>query len=274
MALIDKLTNIADAIRGKTGGTDPLTLDAMAEAIAGIETGGGGGSSGGELDTLIDRSITEVYSNATAIGSNAFRNCTELTTAKFPSAKSVGDNAFYYCQKLVTANIPLATSLGNGVFIQCLALEKADFPLVKTITGTETLYGCRKLMEVNMPLLTSIPSRFLQSCYNIPKVDFPVATSIASYAFYDCRYLTAVILRSETMCTLAHTNAINAYHFTGKEAPENPTGAKDGYIYVPRALVEDYKVATNWSTYATQLRALEDYTIDGTITGKLDPSKI
>ena len=41
MALIDKLTNIADAIRGKTGGADPLSLDAMAEAIAGIETGGG-----------------------------------------------------------------------------------------------------------------------------------------------------------------------------------------------------------------------------------------
>ena len=46
MALIDKLTNIADAIRGKTGGTDPLTLDAMAEAIASIQTGGGGGDSG------------------------------------------------------------------------------------------------------------------------------------------------------------------------------------------------------------------------------------
>ena len=42
MALIDKLTSIADAIRGKTGGTDPLTLDQMATEIAGIEAGGGG----------------------------------------------------------------------------------------------------------------------------------------------------------------------------------------------------------------------------------------
>lgn len=48
MALIDKLTNIADAIREKTGGTALLTLDAMAEAIAGIEAGGdsAGGASG------------------------------------------------------------------------------------------------------------------------------------------------------------------------------------------------------------------------------------
>lgn len=44
MALTDKLTTIADAIRGKTGGTEALTLDGMATAISGIETGGGDGS--------------------------------------------------------------------------------------------------------------------------------------------------------------------------------------------------------------------------------------
>ena len=48
MAITDKLSAIADAIRGKTGGTDKLTLDGMAQAIADIETGGGsgGGASG------------------------------------------------------------------------------------------------------------------------------------------------------------------------------------------------------------------------------------
>ena len=43
MALIDKLTAIADAVRSKTGGTDLLTLDDMAAAIAGIPSGGGSG---------------------------------------------------------------------------------------------------------------------------------------------------------------------------------------------------------------------------------------
>ena len=41
MALTDKLTNIADAVRAKTGKTDLLTLDSMVEEINGIETGGG-----------------------------------------------------------------------------------------------------------------------------------------------------------------------------------------------------------------------------------------
>lgn len=43
MALTDKLKAIADAIRGKTGKTDGMTLDQMPEEIAGIETGGGTG---------------------------------------------------------------------------------------------------------------------------------------------------------------------------------------------------------------------------------------
>ena len=42
MALTDKLTNIADAIRGKTGKSDSMTLDQMPTEIAGIQAGGGG----------------------------------------------------------------------------------------------------------------------------------------------------------------------------------------------------------------------------------------
>ena len=43
MALTDKLTYIADAIRAKGGTSELLTLDGMVEAINAIETGGGGG---------------------------------------------------------------------------------------------------------------------------------------------------------------------------------------------------------------------------------------
>ena len=40
MALIDKLTAIADAIRTKTGSTEPMTLDEMAEIILTLGVGG------------------------------------------------------------------------------------------------------------------------------------------------------------------------------------------------------------------------------------------
>ena len=41
MALTDKLTAIADAVRAKTGGTALLTLDDIVSAIGGISGGGG-----------------------------------------------------------------------------------------------------------------------------------------------------------------------------------------------------------------------------------------
>lgn len=43
MALTDKLTNIANAIREKTGSTRTMNLEGMAAAIAGITGGGGAG---------------------------------------------------------------------------------------------------------------------------------------------------------------------------------------------------------------------------------------
>ena len=65
MALIDKLTAIADAIRGKTGKTDGLTLDQMAAEITGIEAGGGGGGIGAVK--FVDEDITIAESTTTAV---------------------------------------------------------------------------------------------------------------------------------------------------------------------------------------------------------------
>ena len=52
-----------------------------------------------------------------------------------------------------------------------------------------------------------------------------------------------------TMAKLDNTNTFNS----------TPIASGTGYIYVPAALVDNYKAATNWSTYANQIRAIEDY---------------
>ena len=102
------------------------------------------------------------------------------------------------------------------------------------------------------------------NCLLLETADFPSATKINAYGFYSAKKMSVCILRSETMATLANVNAFTS----------TPVASGTGYIYVPRALVDTYKAATNWSTYADQFRALEDYTVDGTITGELDESKI
>ena len=50
MALTDKLTNIADAIREKTGSTDTMNLEGMVNAINAIQTGGGGTTDHSKLE--------------------------------------------------------------------------------------------------------------------------------------------------------------------------------------------------------------------------------
>ena len=211
----ETLKGIADAIRGKTGGTDPIAILDMAAQIDGIQAGGGGDDL---LDALIDRSITEISSSSvTSIGGSAFQDCSSLTMLDFPVATSIGNYAFQDCSSLTTADFPVATSIGNYAF-----------------------YNCKKLTML----------------------DFPVATSIGSSAFRTCSKLKSLLLRGNNVCTL-NKNAFVA----------TPIVSGTGYIYVPSALIEKYKKATNWSTYAAQFRALEDYTVDGTVTGELDPAK-
>ena len=123
----------------------------------------------------------------------------------------------------------------------------------------------RSITEIADSVIKSIGQGAFYGCYALIKADFPAVTSISSYAMRSCGALTILILRSATMCTLSSTNAFSS-------TPIKSGGT--GYIYVPRALVDSYKAATNWSTYAAQFRALEDYTVDGTTTGELDETKI
>ena len=77
-----------------------------------------------------------------------------------------------------------------------------------------------------------------------------LVTNLPSWSLANCRVLETVILRkSDGICTLQVTNALSG----------TPIANGTGYVYVPSALVEEYKSATNWSTYAEQIRAIEDY---------------
>ena len=177
---------------------------------------------------LIDRSISGAYTNeiVTIIGSYAFRSCSKLTTANFPAATSIGNSAFESCSALTAADFQAATSIGDSAFQYCSALTAADFQAATSI-GDSAFYSCPKLTTA----------------------DFQAATRIGRSAFQSCSKLNTLILRSGTMATLYNTNAFS----------NTPISSGTGYIYVPAALVDSYKAASKWSTYANQIRAIEDY---------------
>ena len=240
-----------------------------------MPTGGGGDTSA--EDGLVDGTLT-AYSNdrVTKIRDYTFYYYSSLTIVDFPLVTSVGLSTFQGCSWLTTANLPVATSVGDYAFSSCSSLTTVNLPAATSI-GPYAFSSCRSLTTVNLPAATSIGNYAFSSCRSLTTVNLPAATSIGTYAFRYSYSLTTLILRNTTLvCRLASTNAFdNCYHYHGTvHSTYNPDGLKDGYIYVPASLIDSYKVATNWSTLATQFRALEDYTVDGTTTGELDESKI
>lgn len=157
------------------------------------------------------------------------------------NASVVRSSAFSNMESIVSATLPNATSIGSSAFMSCTNLATVSVPKVETVAGS-AFYGCSKLAQI----------------------DLAQAESIASQTFRTCGALKAVILRrTDSACTLGSSA------FGG-----TPIASGTGYIYVPSALIDTYKAASNWSAYAAQFRALEDYTVDGTVTGALDASKI
>ena len=255
MALTNKLQAIADAIRKKTGKTDTLTLDAMVTEIEGMSGGGSGalvfdddGNVTGSISAVPDYYFYRTPSDTSAAIGLAIK------TLKLDKAETVGNSAFNYCSSLTSIDLPACTTVGTygfkGSVFRSLYLPAC------TSVGASAFHYLSQLQTVNLPKLTVIPdkggiSSNVYGCFassGIKSIDLGVCTRVGTYAFYYCKSLTAVILRSETMATLASTDAFK----------DSTISAGTGYIYVPDALVDSYKTATNWVTYADQIKPLSE----------------
>ena len=151
-----------------------------------------------------------------------------ITTYTNNRVQSIGERAFNGCSKLTSVNFQAATTIGDHAF-----------------------YSCRALTSVDFPAATTIGDYAFANCSELTSVDFPAATTIRDGVFIRCSKLTSVVLRkTDTICTLSSTSAFN----------NTPIKSGTGYIYVPDALVDQYKAATNWSTYAANIKPLSEYT--------------
>lgn len=218
-------------------------------------------------DTL--QSVT--FNNVKRVGYNAFYACLNLTDVTLPECLALGstgssdEDVFHGCNKLKTVIAPKCVDIGGGCFQGCRELETLNMPNVEIIR-TKAFQMCVKLSKVEFKKLNSAveASAFYQDG-SLVSADLGGATGLGKQVFRYCRSLATLILRkTDAICTLSNVNSFE----------ETLIQTGNGFIYVPRALVDTYKSATNWSIYAAYFRALEDYTVDGTTTGDLDPSKI
>jgi hypothetical protein len=258
----DRLVNIADFIRTKFGTDDELSFpNDFQTNIDNIESFNDWFND--NLTEYKNDSIAQIKdcafyehnklknvsaANATKIGGYAFSSCDWLQTINAPNVENIGENAFYGCRNLVNVNFPLLTEIGSLGFCGC-ALDSADFPLLTKI-NMQVFNGCFNLKEVYFPLVTALGNKAFSGCNQLETADFPALTNISTLVFNRCIALTSLYLRHpDTVCYLAGTNSFD----------NTPIASGTGYIYVPSELIDGYKEANRWSTFASQIRGIDGH---------------
>ena len=151
-------------------------------------------------------------------------------TTKLPdSLTSIGQYAFYNCTNLALTKLPEGlTNLRTNAFLNCTNLAITEIPEKITTFSSSVFQGCASLSEITCKgMISSFSSTLFKDCTNLVKLVLPNITKVPS---------------------LQNTSV-----FTG-----TPIANGTGYIYVPDNFVEDFKVATNWSTYSNQIKPISE----------------
>lgn len=167
---------------------------------------------------------------------SAFQNCTSLKTINLPdSITTFNQSIFYNCQNLTNIHLPdsLAGKLDSRCFYQCYKLSDITIPMGITSIGYGCFEYCRVLTKVNV-------------LGNIVSID--------GFCFDDCQKLVTFVMSNITQVpTMTGVNVFN-----------NTLISKGtGYIYVPDTMVDSFKSATNWSSFADQIKPISEYVEEG-----------
>jgi len=209
-----------------------------------------GESSSNNLDAFITREISGVYTNSrvTTIGRAAFQRCVQLTGVILPNVTKVDDSAFHDCSTLKEVSLPKAVDIGVYAF-QSSGIEHLSLPSCVSLSGS-TFGDTKSLISLTLPLVTRL--NYYNTFYgsSIKKLDTSSVEIIGNFA--GASNLETLILRSTTICALTSANGFS----------DTKIAAGTGYIYVPDNLVDSYKTATNWVTFANQIKPISE--LEGT----------
>lgn len=215
-----ELTQIADAIRSKTGNSGQISYP------SGFVT---------EINNL-SASASEFPSNYDIIVTHSGNSINSTISSALITSLEWSD----IDEDVIFASLPAVTAMGAGTFMNYDKLAFISIPLVTSIDDG-TFEGCSKLVTLSIPLATSIGYLTFHDCSNLTTISIPLTTSIDDYAFEGCSNLTTIVLGANQVCTLG-SGAI----------PSEAT------VYVPDDLVNSYKSATNWSDIASQIKGISE----------------
>lgn len=139
------------------------------------------------------------------------------------------------------------TEFGPFAFAGCSKLVRVYVPSLKYVSML--MFQESGLIEIELPNIYNIASQGFQGATSLKKVTLGegLYANVANMAFYNCTSFDTLILLPNTFKTLGSATLAGTKIAKG-----------EGYIYVKDELVEEYKSATNWATYADQIKPLSE----------------
>ena len=231
------------------------------------------------IDT--DTSSTDLTQNrlatlaAPASGNIDVENAAKIKYYYGTTIKSMDNDALQYCTSLAYLVLPVLDTFPRPIGIDSLNcslfLPKCDQINTSNFSG-KILYAPRAFAATGLPdqsglgptsivYLPSATTCLLHSqVYSAIYFDV-AAKNVLSNNELSFPKIKTLVLRASDVCSLGSTKILeNSLIATG-----------EGYIYVPDNLVNSYKTATNWSTYANQIKPLSELPPIETFIKELKP---
>lgn len=234
--------------------------------------------------------------NIKEIGSYAFYGCTSLSMddVATPNLETLGGYSFYgtkikkysdfgkvttiptqtfrTCSELSEINLENITTIGDAVFAGT-AITVIDAPNLNKILSDQasgTFQGMTALERVNsLGKITTIPTCLyyagvFHGCSKLKYIDLPnTLTNIGAYTFNGCKTLEIIVCNAVNPPTLEsnvfnNTNSTFKIYVPDGDLTQTITNEDGTTEEVTKAIVDWYKEATNWSTYASRIYPMTD----------------
>ena len=144
-------------------------------------------------------SISTLLSTTANLGTNAFRNCTELTAITLGANTTVGENAFRDCRNLNSITASKILTIDLNAFRGCSSLSGSlEFTYLTNINSNINDYpfrGCVSLEEISLPSIIFMGQYAFYGCSGLESVTIGgTITALPQYSFAKCTSLDTVSL--------------------------------------------------------------------------------
>ena len=182
-------------------------------------------------DLLLPSMVSDGGTNytVTAIGDEAFRYCSGLTSISFPSTlTSIGGYSFAEAYDLTSLTMGVnVTSIGEYAFSDT-SLSAVSLGSSVTSIGDGVFSGCRFLETVtNIDAVVSIGDHAFDSCTSLTSFTFPSSvTTVGSNLFEGCEALTSITIGTN-MTEIGDSTFSNCTNLKAITIPSNITTIGD-----------------------------------------------